>query len=74
MKNRLEYVYDVDCSLAGFEPFKSVFETETYKRVLNCHLVFDDHYWNNITENAKVSQFIFVVLPVHTWLESKREP
>lgn len=47
-------VFYVDCSLAGYEPFHTDVEVETYKRVLHCNLVYDQNYWNDISENAKV--------------------
>ena len=42
--------------LCGYEPFYAETDAEIYKRILKVDYTFDEKFWDDISENAKVSK------------------
>ena len=47
--------------LSGYEPFFAECDTDMYKKIIKCDFVFDSPWWDDVSDNAKVSS---VLLPV----------
>lgn len=45
----------MNLSLCGYEPFYADSETEMFRKILKCDYQFESPWWDEVSENAKVT-------------------